>query len=175
MKRHVISKQRVLIALRSFESIAAAARSVRTGPYTLLRMALNDSEIGVAYKECIEGKIRRREAEKRAAEKREHDAKVPRITERAAEKRTARFFAAVGRDPKLAAGALHKRLNREARQERAADLEAAIDAIDDLIAGRPKVPTMQVLSVIDRWCGRCQAERIDDPCEVCRCKTIQHR
>lgn len=169
------SKQRALIALRSYESVAAAARSIGTTRDTLLRMAFNEPEVGVAYKECVEGKIRRREQEKRAAQKRQQEKEKPRITERTAERRTARLMAAAGRDPRVAAAALHKRLNREARQEKAADLEEAIEAIDELIAGRPKVPSLRVLSVIDRWCGRCQAERIDDPCEVCNCKTIQHK
>lgn len=171
-----VSKQRALIALRSFPTLAAAARSVGVDPRILMRMAAADADVQAAYKFCLEGVVRAKQAEeRREAERARKAAEPPVVTERVAERRKARFFAAVGADPKLAAAALHKRLNRERRQEKAAELEEAIDAVNELIAGRHLVPTKRVLDVIDRWCGRCQCERVDDPCEVCGCKTIQHK
>lgn len=170
-----VSRQRALIALQSFESVSAAAKSLGVETVTLLRMTLKDQKLAEAYRDCVNGVVRKRESEKRKAEKREREAKKPRVTERTAERRKARFFAATGRDPRLAAASLHKRLNHERRQEKAADLEAAIDAVDALIEGRPVVPTKRVLDVFDRWCGRCKSERVDDPCEVCGMHTIQHK
>ncbi len=79
-----------------------------------------------------------------------------------AERRKTRFAV-------VATAALHKRLNRERRQEKATEIEAAIDAVDDIIAGKNDVavPPLRVLDVWDRWCANCKSHRVDDPCEVC--------
>lgn len=169
-----VSKQRALIALRSFPSVRAAAQSVRASPNTLLRMTLDDDELAKAYEECVYGIVRQRGEEERAAAKRARKAQIPRVSERAAERRKARIFAAVGRNPRIAAAALHKRLNHERRQEKTANIKAAIDAVDNIIAGKNDgpPPSLHVLDVWDRWCANCKAHRIDDPCEVCSRHTL---
>jgi len=168
------SRQRALIALRSFPSVAAAARSVGTTPQTLLRMAVVDDEVRAAYEECVHGVVLQRLEGERDAAKRQRAASAPRVSVRAAERRLARIFAVAGKNPSLARGALHKRLNREVRQEKAAAIEAAIDAVDDLISGKSDMAPIpqRVLDVFDRWCGNCKSHRIDDPCEVCNRKTL---
>lgn len=174
MHMSTVSRQRALIALRSYPSVAAAARSINISKGVLLRMTLGDKELSQAYKECLEGVIRAQQREEHAAEHRERKANKPRITERTAEKRKARLFAAMGADPRLAAGALHKRLNHERRQEKAAALEEALDVIDSIIAERPLAPLpRRVIDVWDRWCARCKQHRVDDPCEACGMHTIE--
>jgi hypothetical protein len=140
-------------------------------------MTLGDPEMHDAYENCVHGVIRVRGEEERAAAKRERDAAKPRVTERTAERRKARLFAAAGKDPRIAKAALHKRLNRERRQEKAAAIEEAIDAVDDMIAKRPlsKPPTREVFEAFDRWCANCNADRCDDPCEVCNRHTLEVR
>lgn len=166
------SRQRALIALRSFPSVSAAARSVGTTPSTLMRMTLNDTELLEAYEECVYGVIRQRRHEVQAAEKRAQE--KPRVSERTAERRMARLFAATGRDPRIVAAALHKRLNREHRQEKAANIKATLAALDELMRGRPSSPPSQrVLDTWDRWCANCQAHRVDDPCEMCNRHTLE--
>lgn len=169
-----VSRERALIALRSFPSVAAAARSIGTSSETLLRLTLGDDELSYAYEECVSGVVRQRQMEEHDAEARQKKAEAPRVTVRTAERRKARMFAAAGKNPQNAAAALHRRLNHERRQERAADIEAAIDAVDEIISGKRDiaVPTKKVLDVWDRWCANCKAHRIDDPCEVCNRKTL---
>lgn len=171
------SRQRALIALRSFSSVAAAARSLRCDPSTLMRMTIGDEELTEAYENCVYGVIRQRGEEERAATKRQRDAAKPRVSERTAERRKARLFAAAGKDPRLAAAALHKRLNHERRQEKAAAIEEAIDAVDEMIANRPvsKPPRLRLFEAFDRWCAHCKADRVDDPCEVCNRHTLEVR
>lgn len=170
------SKQRALIALRSFSSVAAAARSCKTSPPVLVRMTVGDDELTEAYENCVHGVIRQRGEEDRAAAKRQRDAAKPRVSERTAEKRKMRFFAAVGRDPRVAAAALHKRLNHEKRQEKAALIEEAIDAVDAMIAERPLPPMRHnVVHAFDRWCANCKEHRVDNPCEVCCRYTVEVR
>lgn len=106
-----VSPQRALIALRTFPSVSAAARSIGCHHATLLRMTVGDSEIAEAYDECVNGLVAARQREEVDAAKRAAP-EPPRVTVKAAESRKARFFAAVGADPKLAAGLLHARLNR---------------------------------------------------------------
>lgn len=168
------SRERALIALRSFPSVAAAARSMGTNPMALLRLTLGDDELSVAYEECLSGVIRQRQLEEQAAENRQKKAEKPRVTVRTAERRKARFLAAIGEDPRKAAAILHARLNREKRQEKAADIEAALDAVDEIIAGKRDlaIPTKKMLDVFDRWCANCKSHRVDDPCEVCNRKTL---
>ncbi len=170
------TKQRALIALRSFPSVAAAARSCSTSPPVLVRMTVGDDELTEAYENCVHGVIRQRGEEGRAAAKRQRDAEKPRITERTAEKRKARLFAAVGKDPRIAQAALHKRLNHEKRQEKAALIEEAIDAVDAMISERPLPPTKRnVVHAFDRWCANCKEHRVDNPCEVCCRYTLEVR
>jgi hypothetical protein len=166
-----VSPQRALIALRSFPSVAAAARSISCKPGTLLRMTVDNEELAHAYSECVDGSVAARQREALAAERRAKP-EPPRLTVRAAEKREARFFAAVGRNPHIAAAALHRRLNHEHRQEKAADIEAAIDAVDAVIADKPLAFIPAVNNVWDRWCAKCKEYRVDDPCEVCDRKTL---
>lgn len=137
-------------------------------------MTLDNEEIAAAYEECVHGVVRQRGDGERDAAKRAKKALIPRVTERTAEKRKARLFAASGSDPRIAAAALHRRLNHERRQEKAADIEAAIDAVDALIRGEKDIPTptKSVLDVFDRWCANCKSHRVDDPCEVCNRKTL---
>lgn len=167
------SEQRVLIALRSFTSVAAAARSVGVSTDTLRRMALRDEEIRVAYQDCVSGVNLQRADVTRAEAKRAKEATIPKVTERTAENRMKRLFASTGRDPKLAAAALHRRLNREARETKRVALTEAVAAVDNLLAGRPTVPTKATLDAFDRWCANCKAHRVDDPCEVCNRKTLE--
>lgn len=167
------SEQRALIALRSFVSVTAAARSLRTTANTLQRMALEDEEIRIAYQDCVSGVNWQRDEVSRAEAKRAKKANTPRVTEQTAEKRAARLFFLSGRDPKLAAGALHSRLNREARATKRKALSEAISAMDNLIAKRPVAPTRAALDAFDRWCANCKSHRVDDPCEVCNRKTLQ--
>lgn len=137
-------------------------------------MAAWDSDIAKAYQACSSGIVAARHREERDAKKRERDAKAPRVSERTAERRKERFFAAVGKDPVLARAALHKRLNREKRQEKAAKLEEAIDAVDDMIKNRPlKIPTTRQIDAFDRWCANCKEYRLDCPCEVCNRYTVE--
>lgn len=170
----MISRQRILIALRSFPSVAAAARSIGTTPERLLRATVSDPEVTGAYEECLHGVVRQRSEGERDAEKRQRDAEEPRVTERTARARQARWFAATGRDPRLAAGALHARLNREARETKAAAIRAAIVAVDAMLADKSSapIPPKRVLDVFDRWCANCKAHRVDDPCEVCARHTL---
>ena len=167
------SEQRALIALRSFVSVAAAARSIKTTVQTLQRMALYDEEIRIAYQDCVSGVNLQRAEVTRAEARRAKEADVPKVTERTAEKRAARFFAASGKNPRLAAAALHKRLNHEKRETKRKALSEAISSLDDLIAKRPVAPTKAALDVFDRWCANCKSHRVDDPCEVCNRKTLQ--
>jgi len=141
-------------------------------------MTLGDPEMHDAYENCVHGVIRVCGEEERAAAKRERDAAKPRvITERTAEKRKARLLAAAGKDPRIARAALYKRLNHERRQEKAAAIEEAIDAVDEMIAKRPmsKPTTLKVFDAFDRWCANCKADRCDDPCEVCNRHTLEVR
>lgn len=167
-----VSRARALIALRSYPNVASAARSIPTTPNTLLRMTLGDPEISKAYEECVHGILRDRHDEEVAAFKRANP--PPRVTVRIAEKRKKRFFAAIGKNPALAVGALHKRLNHERRQEKVAALEAAIESIDQLQnhASEMTPISKNVLDLWDRWCANCKAHRVDDPCEVCRRHTL---
>jgi hypothetical protein len=138
-----------------------------------MRLTLGDDELAEAYEECVYGVVRQRQEGERDAAKRAREAAKPRITERTAEKRKARLFAAIGKDPRIAAAALHKRLNYQKRQDRAADIEEAIDAVDAMIAQKiPMTPSLRVLDVWDRWCANCKAHRVDDPCEVCNRHTL---
>ncbi len=139
-------------------------------------MTVGDDEMTEAYENCIHGVIRARGEEERAAAKRQRDVEKPRISERTAELREARFFAAVGKDPRVAAAALHKRLNHEKRQEKAALIEGAIDAIDAMIAERPLPPTRRnIVHAFDRWCAKCKEHRVNNPCEVCCRYTLEVR
>lgn len=170
------SKQRALIALRSFPSVTAAARSMRCGRDVLVRMTVGDEELTEAYENCLHGVIRQRGEEVRAAAKRQRDAATPRITERTAELRKQRVFAAAGGNPGIARAALHKRLNHEKRQEKAALLEEAIDAVDAMIAERPLPPMRRnIVKAWDRWCANCKEHRVDNPCEVCCRYTVEVR
>ena len=168
------SRQRALIALRSFTSVAAAARSVGTNANTLLRMTVGDQELGRAYRECRDGVLRARQREEAAASGREKKVAESRITERAAERNQRRLFRLRGQDPAVAVAALHKRLNRERRQEKAADLKEALDRLDELQAEARTVKpvTKRTLDVWDRWCANCKEHRVDDPCEVCSRHTV---
>lgn len=169
-----VSRQRALIALKSHPSVKAAARSIPCDPSTLLRLTVGDPELATAYENCVSGVIHQRGEEERAAAKREREAAKPRVTERAAEKRKARFFAATGRNPRMAAAALHKRLNHERRQEKMADLEAAIDACDQLLAGSKDVlPLPRALKAWDRWCATCKTHVLENPCENCNRYTTE--
>jgi len=154
--------------------VAAAARSIPTTPNTLLRLTLGDPELQTAYEQCVSGVLRDRRDQELAAKKQERKAAAPRVTERTAERRKARLFATIGKDPRIAAAALHKRLNHEKRQEKAADLEAALDSLAELqTTGKLTKPiAKETLDLWDRWCARCKAYRVDDPCEVCRCHTL---
>jgi hypothetical protein len=167
-----VSRQRALIALRSYPSVKAAARSIPTTPAALLRMTLGDPEVSRAYEECVSGVLRDRRDEEVAARKRAQP--PPLVTVRTAERRRARFFATVGKDPKLASAALHKRLNHERRQEKIADLKAALGCIDEIQghAQAMKPIPKSVLDLWDRWCGHCKAHRLDDPCDVCHRHTL---
>lgn len=167
------SRQRALIALRSMDSVAKAARSIGCRPETLLRMAVGDDEMTEAYENCVHGVIRQRGEQERAEAKRQREANKP-IDERTVERRTARFFAKIGKDPRIAAASLHKRLNHERRQEKAALLEEALDAVEARAANRPlKPPSRNLVEVFDRWCGRCKEHRVDDPCEMCGLHTLE--
>jgi hypothetical protein len=170
-----LSPQRALIALRSFPSVAAACRSIGCKPDRLLRMTLADPELATAYDECLHGLVAARQREEIEAAKRAAPP-PPRITVRAAEKSKARFFAAIGRDPRLAAGALHARLNKEERETKRAIIEAAIAAVDSMAATSSLTkPVPSVKEVWDRWCAKCQDWRIDDPCEQCGRHTREMR
>lgn len=139
-------------------------------------MAVGDDELTEAYENCVYGVVRQRGEEERAAAKRQRDAEKPRITERTAEIRKTRLFAAVGKNPAVARAALHKRLNHEKRQDKAALIEEAIDAVDAMIAERPLPPTRRnVVHAFDRWCANCKEHRVDDPCEVCNRHTLEVR
>ncbi len=168
-----LSIQRVRIALSSFHTLRAAARSIGVKEETLTRFVAANPELSRAYQECVSGLARRRASEEKRITERARER--PRVTVRQAEKRKARFFAAIGRDPRIAAAALNKRLNHERRQDKAAALEEAIDAVDDLIAGRPLRPIVRAHHVIDRWCARCKSWRVDDPCDVCGMHTLEAR
>lgn len=137
-------------------------------------MTVYDSELAAAYEACVGGTVAARQREAADLERRARPA-PPRVTERAAEKRKARFFAAVGMNPRLAAGILHKRLNNEARQEKRAAIDAAINAIDARAADKPIPLPPPVKAVWDRWCAKCKEYRIDDPCEACNRKTYEMR
>lgn len=126
-----------------------------------------------AYEECVGGIIRDRRKEESAAAKRERKAMAV-VTERTVERRKSRFFAAIGKDPRVAAAALHKRLNHERRQEKAADIEEALDNLAEIqaTARLAKPVAKSTLDLWDRWCGHCKSHRVDDPCEVCGRHTI---
>jgi len=164
------SLQRALIALRSFPSVKAAARSVGTRPETLLRMTLESDALAAAYEECLYGVVRQRAEGERDAKKREEEnTAASRVTVRAEEKRMTRVIAGHGGDPRFAAAAVHQRLNRERKQERAADLEAALNSIASILSGENDVvvPPARPDDGADRWCANCGDSRVDDPCEVC--------
>ena len=169
-----VSRQRALIALKSHVSLKAAALSIPTTPEVLLRLTLDDPELTEAYKQCVDGTLRRRLKEEEALEKRAKASEVRPVSERTEEKRKMRFFAAVGRDPRVAAAALHARLNKQRKQDKAADLEEALDRLAELQSvGKVSKPISKaVLDVIDRWCGNCKEHRVDDPCEVCGRHTL---
>lgn len=169
-----LSQQRALIALKSFPTVKAAARSVGVSTSVLTRMAARDPKLAKAYDDCVSGAARKRQQEEEAAAKRRKEAEKGNVSVRIAEKRKMRFFAAVGKDPRVAAAALHKRLNHEERQDKAAALEEAIDAVDAMIAREPPKPiTRKMVDVWDRWCRNCNEYRVDDPCEVCSRHTIE--
>jgi hypothetical protein len=138
-------------------------------------MTRQSDKIAAAYEECLLGMVRQRAAGERAAAERARETQISRVSERAVERREARFFAATGRDPCLAAAVLHKRLNRERRQEKAADIEDALESIDAIIAGKDIPTPPAIVAVCDRWCANCKAHRVDDPCEVCARHTLSER
>jgi len=160
-----VSRERALIALRSFPSVAAAAKSIGCHTSTLLRLTVGDPEVMEAYDECVNGLVAARQREEVDAAKRAAP-EPPRVTVRNAEKRKARIFAAAGGDPRIAAAALHARLNKEERETKRAAIEAAVAAVDAMAANAPLTkPALAVKDVWDRWCAKCQDWRIDDPCE----------
>jgi hypothetical protein len=169
-----VSRERALIALRSFPSIRAAARSIGCTGSTLLRMTVSDTELAEAYEACVGGTIAARQREEVAQERRAREP-PPRITERQVERRKARFFAATGRDPRVAAAALHSRLNAEARETKRVAILQAIDAVEAMQMNKPIPLPPVVKEVWDRWCARCQAYRVDDKCEVCGYRTQELR
>lgn len=165
------SRQRALIALRSFTTVKAAARSCGTTPSVLRRLALADDHILAAYRACLNGVSLAHIEEERLERVREANKVHPPVL--VAERRLARWFAASGRDPRVAAAALHKRMNHEAWQTKLADVEDAIEALDTMAANRPMGPVSRgMIDVFDRWCSHCQADRVDDPCEVCTRHTV---
>lgn len=169
-----LSRQRALIALRSFPSVRAAARSVGVAPITLTRFARTDGELREALEQCIRGIVRARASAEKAEEKQARKAEFPRDPVRAAECRKAIVLASYGRDPMLANGMLHARMNRQARQEKAADMEDALDGLADVhAAAKLARPPTAAHNPEDRWCLRCKTERADDPCEVCGRHTVR--
>lgn len=168
------SRQRVLIALRSFATVAAASRSIGVSPSTILRMTVNDTELTKAYTECRDGIVASRARLSADAEKRKRDSEQRVLSVREVERRKARLFAAIGADPRIAAAAIHKRMNHEIRQSKMADLEDALESVEEVQrTGKISKPIKRsVVDVWDRWCGNCKEHRVDDPCEVCGRHTI---
>jgi len=169
-----LSKQRALMALRSFRTLAAAARSCSVYPSTLVRMAATDPEVSKAYQDCVGRKNAAISREQTDAVRREKKAEQRPISDSAAERNQRRLFFLSGKDPAVAVAALHGRLNRERRQDKMADLEDAIESIEAIVSNRPlsKPVRKSVTDIWDRWCGKCQAHRVDDPCEVCNRHTM---
>jgi hypothetical protein len=138
-------------------------------------MTVGDPDLAFAYDECVNGAVAARQREEADAAKRAAP-EPPRVTARNAERRKARFFAAIERDPRMAASALHARLNAEARETKRQAIQAAVEAVDALASNASlSKPPPSVKEVWDRWCAKCQDWRIDDPCEQCGRHTREMR
>lgn len=166
------SRQRALIALRSYRTLKAAAKSAACDPSTLLRMTVGDEELTRAYEECVYGVLaQRKDAETEAAKRKKEEETPPNLV-KLETRRLQRGIAANGGNPRIARAVLHKRLNHQRRQEKMADLEEAIDAVDSRIDNPIPTPPVVEDTVVDRWCRRCRDYRVDDPCEECGCHTV---
>lgn len=168
------SRQRALIALRSHRSVAAAARSCATTTQSLTRLTVGDNELTKAYQDCVSRKNLAREREAKDAGNRAKECVPKQITEEQVERYKRKLFYLSGKDPAIAVAALHRRLNRERRQDKAVDLEEAIENLDAVQqqAGVLKPIRKAVVDIWDRWCANCKQHRVDDPCEVCGRHTV---
>lgn len=168
------SKSRALIALKSHNSPAKAARSCSTTTGTLTRMAAGDPEISKAYQDCVGRKNLARDRYTKDAESRAKDLAPKQITEAQAERYKKRLFFLTGRDPAVAAAALHKRLNNERRQDKAVDLEEALESLESIQSQSSVLKPIRkaIVDIWDRWCAKCKQHVVDDPCELCGRHTI---
>ena len=165
------SRQRALMALRSFRSIAAAARSCRTTARTLFRMTLDDEDVREAYEVCAYRAKGFREFKNARIKSIVMGGTTTQISDD--ELKIANRFVDAGMDPSHAAGTLHKRINDNQRKERDEAKRDAVANIDAMAAEpMPNAPTAE-LHTSDRWCTNCMLDRCDDPCEVCSRHTIE--
>ena len=160
------SKQRVLIALRSFRSVAAAARSMRCNQEMLSRMISEDDDLADAKRKMDRVDV--------GALRVLHQRNPGRHEVRASdEKKAKKRGYQIGRNPVSAVALMHKRINDRERRERFATRKAAIDSVDAMMSTPTSAPQVATHDTPDRYCNNCETERCDDPCEVCCCHTVE--
>lgn len=162
------SRQRVLIALRSFKTVAAAERSMNLYKgYIRKRLTAGDDEIREAADSC--GNRRGLEATRQS-----EGNGIGGIIYKE-QRRMSELCRVRGTDRRLIKASFHKRINENSKQEKAKATEAAVSTIDAMIAKPTAAPLASRLMDDDRWCMNCKTERCDDPCEVCDRHTLDSR
>ena len=161
------SKQRALIALRSFYSVAAAARSMRYNPDGLRRMISKDPDLKAAHDKMSKVVT----SDLVGFPGRATDGPIGFAAKE--EKRAKKKAYLSGRSQASAAAIMHKRKNDSERRERFAKRKAGIDSVDAMMVGPTSDPQVATHDTPDRYCNNCETERCDDPCEVCCCHTVE--
>lgn len=161
------SKQRALIALRSFPSIAAAARSIGC-KITELRTAAGQEACDAAVARARQSRI---EAKLPAPIPDVPDAVTDREFEESRSQKIRRtswvkYGNGVG---KSASAEFHRRLNTVKRLQKQSDIDTALSKLALMHAAPLARP--EVTAVGEYYCRFCKTDVAHDPCENCDRKT----